>query len=259
VSPNSPLAAQIIEDKVIDMLIFLTFRYTKVFSEWRSKKLSDINKETQGILKAQSVASAKQTTSKSVKFDPYEASERTSAYKSLNQQSLNKKQTERLQNLIIQRLSALLKMLVYEMHSYNTPMAPFVKEVMEYIVKFYVGEEYELGSDYVLRRSSSTDGTSSNLKEYLRSRSFFRRENELDKTFKSDHTDKMWHIEQKNKTFLDKSNYWNTDLHAEALKIYKDAITESGMGQSCYPVINDYITSVSNSFEPSQVFSKQMN
>jgi hypothetical protein len=46
VSPNSPLAAQIIEDKVIDMLIFLTFRYTKVFNEWRSKKLSDINKET---------------------------------------------------------------------------------------------------------------------------------------------------------------------------------------------------------------------
>jgi hypothetical protein len=194
-----------------------------------------------------------------VKFDPHEASERTSAYKSLNQQSLNKKQTERLQNLIIQRLSALLKMLVYEMHSYNTPMAPFVKEVMEYIVKFYVGEEYELGSDYVLRRSSSTDGSSANLKEYLRSRSFFRRENELDNTFKSDHTDKMWHIEQKNKTFLDKSNYWNTDLHSEALKIYKDAITESGMGQSCYPVINDYITSVSNSFEPSQVFSKQMN
>jgi len=31
VSPNSPLAAQIIEDKVIDMLIFLTFRFTKTF------------------------------------------------------------------------------------------------------------------------------------------------------------------------------------------------------------------------------------
>jgi hypothetical protein len=48
-------------------------------------------------------------------------------------------------------------MLVYEMHSYNTPMAPFVKEVMEYIVKFYVGEEYELGSDFVLRRSTSSE------------------------------------------------------------------------------------------------------
>ena len=68
------------------MLIFLTFRYTKVFNEWRNKRLTDINKETQGILKGQSVASGKQ--SKSVKFDPNEVSERTSAYKSLNQQSL---------------------------------------------------------------------------------------------------------------------------------------------------------------------------
>ena len=51
----------------------------------------------------------------------------------------------------------LLKTLLYEMHSYNTPMAPFVKEILEYIVKFYVGEECELGSDYVLRKSSGMD------------------------------------------------------------------------------------------------------
>ena len=124
------------------------------------------------------MASGKQ--GKSVKFDPHEASERTSAYKSLNQQSLQKKQTERLQNLIIQKLTQVLKMLVYEMHSYNTPMAPFAKEVMEYIVKFYVGEEYELGSDFVLRRSTSNEEGASNLKEYLRGRSFFRREGEMD-------------------------------------------------------------------------------
>jgi hypothetical protein len=31
------------------------------------------------------------------------------------------------------------------------------------------------------------------------------------------------------------------------------------MGQSCYPVINDYIQNVTNSFEPTKIFSKQMN
>jgi hypothetical protein len=51
VSPNSPLAAQIIEDKVIDMLIFLTLRYTKVFNEWKGKRLNELGKETQGIIK----------------------------------------------------------------------------------------------------------------------------------------------------------------------------------------------------------------
>jgi hypothetical protein len=135
-------------------------------------------------------------------------------------------------------------------------MAPFVKEVLEYVVKFYVGEESELGSDSVLRKGAANEAT---LKEYLKGRSFFRREGELDGSFKSDAVDKNWHIEQKNKTFLDKSNHWGRELHDEALRLYKDAITESGLGQSCYPVINDYIANVSNSFEPSQVFSKQMN
>lgn len=37
VSPNSPLAAQIIDDKVIDMLIFLSFRYTKAFEKWKTQ------------------------------------------------------------------------------------------------------------------------------------------------------------------------------------------------------------------------------
>jgi hypothetical protein len=60
-------------------------------------------------------------------------------------------------------------------------------------------------------------------------------------------------------TFLDKSNNWSRELHAEVSKIYRDAISESGMGQSCYPVLNDFISNVTNSFEPSKIFSKQMS
>lgn len=37
VSPNSPLATQVVEDKVIDMLLFLTFRYIKNFQTWKNK------------------------------------------------------------------------------------------------------------------------------------------------------------------------------------------------------------------------------
>jgi hypothetical protein len=39
VSPNSPLAAQVCEDKVIDMLLFLTFRYMKNFKTWKKKEI----------------------------------------------------------------------------------------------------------------------------------------------------------------------------------------------------------------------------
>lgn len=67
-SPNSPLAAQIIEDKVMDMLIFLTLRYTKVFNEWKTKKLTEIGKETQSIIK-QSKSMSVSSKKKSVKFE----------------------------------------------------------------------------------------------------------------------------------------------------------------------------------------------
>ena len=80
-------------------------------------------------------------------------------------------------------MTRLLKTLVYEMHSYSTPMAPFVKEVVEYVVKFYAGEEYDLGSDCVLRRASGSDNS---LQDYLRGRSFFQKEANWSEKFKVD-------------------------------------------------------------------------
>ena len=41
-SPNSPLAAQIVEDHVIDMLLFLTFRFLKNFPQHMAKKLAEV-------------------------------------------------------------------------------------------------------------------------------------------------------------------------------------------------------------------------
>jgi hypothetical protein len=124
-------------------------------------------------------------------------------------------------------MSRLLKTLLYEMHSYSTPMAPFVKEIVGYVVKFFVGEEFNLGSDIVLQQKN---GKEQSLNEYLKERSFFRRDQDFSEKFKSDSIDKAWHLEQKNLSFLDKSNHWTIELHREATKIYRDAITESGMG-----------------------------
>ena len=51
--------------------------------------------------------------------------------------------------------------MIYEMYYYSTPMAPFVKEVVDYVVKFFVGEEFILGSDIVL--SNNDDKSKLNL------------------------------------------------------------------------------------------------
>jgi len=72
VSPNSPLAAQIIEDKIIDMLIFITLRYFKGFNSWKQNRLRDIEKGNfQPILKpqkSQTIGQSQSSKKKSVKF-----------------------------------------------------------------------------------------------------------------------------------------------------------------------------------------------
>jgi len=89
-------------------------------------------------------------------------------------------------------------------------MSPYVKEVTEYLVKFFVGEEYQLGSDCVLQKTSCHE---SSLKDYLKDRTFFRRDKDLNEVFKTDVTDKVWYLEQKNLSFLDRSNNWSSELH----------------------------------------------
>lgn len=75
-------------------------------------------------------------------------------------------------------------------------MAPFVSDVINYVVKFFLGEEHTFGSETVLRKSGAAQNSAtSQLKDFLRERSFFRRETELSAEFKSDATDKLWHLE----------------------------------------------------------------
>lgn len=62
---------------------------------------------------------------------------------------------QRLENNVLQRMTHLLKSIVYQMHSHNTPMAPHVAEVISYVVKFFIGEEHSFGSDVVLQKTTS--------------------------------------------------------------------------------------------------------
>jgi hypothetical protein len=137
-------------------------------------------------------------------------------------------------------------------------MAPYAHEVLSYMVKFFIGEEHAFGSDLVLQKTSA-EGIEPTLAQFLGERSFFRRSEDLDESFKADNVDKRWYLDQKNKKFQEKSNHWKLELHEEALKIYKESISESGMGQSCYPVLNDYIQEVTENGGTGHMFSKQMN
>jgi hypothetical protein len=241
---------QIIEDKVIDMLIFLTFRFTKAFERWKATGELEAEESSPSPIKRTETGTLTENQ-RSVRFgdmsDIGDSPSKTNHLDTLNLRS---------KNLVIKRMARLLRSMVHELHSYQTPMAAFVPQIVDYIVKFYAGEEYELGSDQVLKRTSTQEPT---LKDFLKERTFFQKDCRLSEEFKSDSADKAWFLEQRSLSFLDRSNHWSVELYREASKVYKDAITESGMGQSCYPVLNDYLLNVTNSFEPSKIFSKQMS
>lgn len=187
VCPNSSLAAQVVDDKVIDMLLFLTFRHMKHFASWKAKAIAEIESNL--------AMSRKRTCDDSHSYAPSET-RRTNHLANRHEQM--KKQMVRLENKVLALMTRLLKTMVYQMHSYNTPMAPFVSDVINYVVKFFLGEEHTFGSETVLRKSSNNTSAQHALKDFLRERSFCRRESELNAEFKSDATDKLWHLEQKN-------------------------------------------------------------
>ena len=57
---------------------------------------------------------------------------------------------QKMENRVLQRMTNVLKIIVHQMHSYNTPMAPHVAEVIQLVVKYFIGEEHMFGSDVVL-------------------------------------------------------------------------------------------------------------
>lgn len=84
-------------------------------------------------------------------------------------------------------MSHLLKTIVYQMQNYSSPMAPFASEVINYIVKFFIGEENIFGSSQVLTKT--TPDINNSMKEFIRERSFFRKEADLNANFKQDIAD----------------------------------------------------------------------
>lgn len=47
VSPNAPLAAQVVKEYVVDMMLFITFRYLRNFDQHKAKRVAAVNKETE--------------------------------------------------------------------------------------------------------------------------------------------------------------------------------------------------------------------
>jgi hypothetical protein len=175
ITPNAALASQIIEEKVINMLIFLALRHSKA-----------VNDENEECIKefAESMADWKSSlTQKKAASTRKKTSTKRKVTEQTEEDIPKPERPAHKSSVILERLATFLKMLTYEMHSYDTPMAPFVKEVLEFVVMTFVGEENILGSDFVLAKTSPKGET---LTDFLRDRSFMRNEKALTEKFAPD-------------------------------------------------------------------------
>ncbi len=65
---------------------------------------------------------------------------------------------------------------VKELHSYDTPLSAYPEEVLTYLVKAMLGEEYDLASNELVRARQPED-----LAKHLEGVTFFRNKSELKK------------------------------------------------------------------------------
>lgn len=163
-------------------------------------------------------------------------------------------------------------------------MASYVENIIEYILKIYIGEEYSLASERFLinQQISNFEDNSNDKKEndcidsiadkndndthkrlklkYLHLRTFMRTENIINKDFIEDDADKMWAILNNNVLYSQHKTHWSPELNIFTQNLFKEALTESGNGNYKYPVIKNFLNIIHDkTAEYNKLIKKEIN
>jgi hypothetical protein len=211
---NSQVIKAIIDNKVIDIIIFLTLRHyshnLKLFKKSIDKKMKDIykvnDKKTEIDLKVQRTIYAKN-------------------------------EMQRYCGKIIVPLINVLFNCIYAMKNYDHMISSYCENVIEYIVKLFIGEDHIFLSEKIINKDGSHN---SKIKKYLHYRTFFRNEFLIKSNFVEDDADKIWSILNNNIPICEKDTFWSPELYLLAHELYREALTESGNGNYKYPVIKNF-------------------
>ena len=146
---------------------------------------------------------------------------------------------------LVRGLCEVFRTIIFDMASFESTCAPFVHIMVENLCKFVLGEEYKLASDCVdLRGETVTKyfATKNTYKEYESKKnplyqSFFRNKDDTVR----DEADEAWSKHTFSRPYVFSESHWTPELYAVVGPVYKDSISEAGVGASPYPVIQDYI------------------
>jgi len=238
-SPHAPLAKEIIEEKVIDMLIFLCLRYTRLWTSIHRKEIEKVEVEEEelamrstgfDVLKRMAAKRNKSTgvnksfIKRKQKYIDYNDLKKEKARKEMikkekmelekenkdllevrnkfEESTLRRKKVFALklkeQNRVLKAMCGLMHQLLLEMQFRDSVMAPFVENILNYITKLMIGEDYMLGSDNPKMNA------------------FFKTTQD-----KSDPLDKEWDAIYKNRHIIFHDTFWNYTVYASVLSMFQ--------------------------------------
>ena len=214
---NSEIVKYIIENKIIDMLIFLTLRH------FNAKK--DII----------------QNYRSSNSFEKY-----------CNNYKLTNCNYDSLLTPLIKFIENCLKQMINKNHSVTN----YIQEVLEWVLKLYIGEDYNFSSIRINlntylknvplnfdKDTHKEENDTYKLKylKFLEFKTFMRKFKDISKGFKEDKADYNWSIIQSNKIYNMNNDYWSLELSKYVSKLYLLAFTESGYGSYTLPLIKEFL------------------
>lgn len=296
-SYHAPLAKQIVEDKVIDMLIFLCHRYSKCWENKNKKEAVKENDEKESLYKkgkrkteeelkkrgqqASSLIKGKEgleallpsegdnspggnTAGKKVHFADQLIEE---ARKEKEDDERTKKKSLVLKfktnNKVLKAVCELVHILVLEMKYKESVFAPYVGKVLEYVVKLLIGEDFVCPSELTAMK---TDPDSN----FYFLRTFYRNREDLTDQFLLDDLDKFWYKTHQSIHIINYETFWNYETYLIALPLYHgnfefililiiDVLGVNGQGTAKYQVARDYIEASNRTAEIYSIFGKSAN
>ena len=250
---HSVLVKYVVENKVIDLLIFLILRHFNTNLKLYKKKIKAENPEdTQNT--PNTYSTNLYTVSSNVKFetliDNTNAVLNTNG--SLTERNTDKKYYNELNKFCGKLISSLVDFLlqcVQALDNYEHILSLYVEDVLIWIIKLFIGEENQLlGSIYDYKSSEDK------LKQYILKRTFMRDENiVMNPEFEEDELDQVFNIINMNKHLIDIKSYWSPELHYFTDKLFREAFGENCSGNYSHAVIKDYFLAVNNNTNNNKV------
>ena len=221
---NSIIVKNIIETKIVDLLIFLVLRHFDI-------NLMNFKKQFKKELKAEMKANMNNL-----------GKIRTASLTTEKQSNYYNEMKHNCGRLILALVDFLYNC-IQAMSSYDHALTLYVENILLWIIKLYIGEENQLLGDICDHRDSDDA-----LKKYIIYRTFMRDENLLFKTtdFKEDELDRTFSILNANKDLCEIKSYWCPELNYFTDELFREAFGDKCLGNSKYIVIKNYFLTINS-------------